>query len=168
MSGWAPKRICRRLRDECRTIHDLRHAWVTPGLIDCHSHLVFAGTRANEYAQRLRGLSYEEIARQGGGILNTVRDTRAASDQQLIDESAPRLEALLAEGVTTVEIKSGYGLTLADEGRMLRVAARLGEMYKVRVHTCLLAAHAEPARVQGRGGPVHRPGCQGLAARAPR
>src|SRR6185312_9925986 len=94
--------------------HDLGGAWVTPGLIDCHTHLVFAGTRAGEYAQRLRGRSYAEIAREGGGILSTMRAVRGASLQQLIDESAPRLQALLAEGVTTIEIKSGYGLTLAD------------------------------------------------------
>jgi len=139
-----------QLLSECHLSHDLRGAWVTPGLIDCHTHLVFAGNRAVEYAQRLRGISYEEIARQGGGILNTVRDTRAASEQQLFDESAPRLAALLAEGVTTVEIKSGYGLTLADEGRMLRVARRLGESFGVRVHTCLLAAHALPPEFAGR------------------
>jgi imidazolonepropionase len=135
---------------ECRRRHDLGGAWVTPGLIDCHTHLVFAGTRAIEYAQRLRGISYEDIARQGGGILTTVRDTRAASEQQLFDESAPRLAALRAEGVTTVEIKSGYGLTLVDERRMLRVARRLGESFGVRVHTCLLAAHAVPPEFNGR------------------
>ena len=105
--------------------HDLRGAWVTPGLVDCHTHLVFAGTRAAEHAERLRGVSYEEIARRGGGILTTVRATRAASEEQLFDESAPRLAALAAEGVTTVEVKSGYGLTLADEAKMLRVARRL-------------------------------------------
>lgn len=140
------------LRQECGAVHDLRNAWVTPGLIDCHTHLVFAGTRATEYAQRLRGLSYEEIARQGGGILNTVRDTRAASEQQLFDQSAPRLAALRAEGVTTVEIKSGYGLTLADERRMLRVARSLGESLGVRVQTGLLAAHAVPPEFTGRPG----------------
>ena len=138
------------LHHECQEIQDLGGAWVTPGLVDCHTHLVFAGTRASEYAQRLRGVSYEDIARQGGGILNTVRDTRAASEQQLFDESAPRLAALLAEGVTTVEIKSGYGLTLADEARMLRVARRLGESFGVRVQTCLLAAHAVPPEFTGR------------------
>jgi imidazolonepropionase len=90
-------------------VHDLGGAWVTPGLIDCHTHLVFAGTRAQEYAERLRGVSYEEIARAGGGILSTVRAVRAASEQQLFDESVPRLAALMAEGVTTLEIKSGYG-----------------------------------------------------------
>jgi imidazolonepropionase len=138
------------LRAECGESRDLRGAWVTPGLIDCHTHLVFAGTRAIEYAQRLRGVSYEEIARQGGGILNTVRDTRLASEEQLFDESAARLASLVAEGVTTVEIKSGYGLTLADETRILRVARRLGESFGVRVHTCLLAAHALPPEFTGR------------------
>ena len=99
---------------DCRPeeAHDLDGAWVTPGLIDCHTHLVFAGNRASEYAERLRGRSYQEIARAGGGILATMRRVRAASEQQLLDESLPRLEALLAEGVTTVEVKSGYGLTL--------------------------------------------------------
>jgi imidazolonepropionase len=140
------------LLGECGARHDLHGAWVTPGLIDCHTHLVFAGNRAVEFAQRLRGISYEDIARQGGGILNTVRDTRAASEQQLFDESAPRLAALRAEGVTTVEIKSGYGLTLADERRMLRVARRLGESFGVRVHTCLLAAHAVPPEFNARAG----------------
>jgi imidazolonepropionase len=108
-------------------------AWITPGLIDCHTHLVFAGTRAGEYAQRLRGRSYAEIAREGGGILSTMRAVRAASLQQLVDESAPRLQALLAEGVTTVEIKSGYGLTLEDEGKMLRAARALEAAFPVTV-----------------------------------
>jgi imidazolonepropionase len=131
-------------------IHDLGGAWVTPGLIDCHTHLVFAGTRAHEYAERLRGVSYEEIARRGGGILSTVRAVRAASEQQLFDESAPRLESLLAEGVTTVEIKSGYGLTLADEAKMLRVARSLAQEFPVTVRTTLLAAHTVPPEYKGR------------------
>jgi imidazolonepropionase len=130
--------------------YDLGGAWVTPGLIDCHTHLVFAGSRANEYAERLRGRSYEEIARAGGGILSTVRAVRAANEQQLFDESAPRLAALLAEGVTTVEIKSGYGLTLADEAKMLRVARRLGRAFPVTVRTTLLAAHTLPPEYHGR------------------
>src|SRR5213082_99050 len=90
-------------------VHDLGGAWVTPGLIDCHTHLVFAGTRATEYAERLKGRTYAEIARAGGGILSTMRAVRAASDQELFDESVPRLLSLLAEGVTCIEIKSGYG-----------------------------------------------------------
>ncbi|HEX4676225.1 MAG TPA: imidazolonepropionase [Steroidobacteraceae bacterium] len=130
--------------------HDLGGAWVTPGLIDCHTHLVFAGTRAGEYAQRLRGRSYAEIAREGGGILSTMRAVRAASLQQLIDESAPRLQALLAEGVTTIEIKSGYGLTLADEAKMLRAARALAQAYPVTVKTTFLAAHTVPPEFTGR------------------
>jgi imidazolonepropionase len=130
--------------------HDFGGGWVTPGLIDCHTHLVFAGTRAGEYAQRLRGRSYAEIAREGGGILATMRAVRAASLQQLIDESAPRLQALLAEGVTTIEIKSGYGLTLADEGKMLRAARELAKAYPVTVKTTFLAAHTLPPEFTGR------------------
>lgn len=130
--------------------HDLGGAWVTPGLIDCHTHLVFAGTRAGEYAERLRGRSYEDIARSGGGILSTMRAVRAASAAQLFDESAPRLAALLAEGVTTIEIKSGYGLTLADEAKMLRVARELGRALPVTVRTTLLAAHTLPPEYAGR------------------
>src|SRR2546423_12870356 len=131
-------------------VHDLTGAWVTPGLIDCHTHLVFAGTRASEYAERLRGRSYEDIARAGGGILATVRAVRAASEEQLFDESAPRLAALLSEGVTTVEIKSGYGLSLADEAKMLRVARHLGRAFPVTVRTTLLAAHTLPPEYRGR------------------
>ena len=131
-------------------VHDLSGAWVTPGLVDSHTHLVFAGTRATEYAERLRGRSYEEIALSGGGILTTVRAVRAASEEQLFDESAPRLASLLSEGVTTVEIKSGYGLTLADEAKMLRVARSLGRSFPVTVRTTLLAAHTLPPEYQGR------------------
>jgi len=130
--------------------HDLRGAWVTPGLIDCHTHLVFAGNRAAEYAERLRGRSYAEIARSGGGILSSMRAVRAASEQQLFDESLPRLDALLAEGVTTVEVKSGYGLTLADEAKMLRVARSLAHALPVTVSTTFLAAHALPPEYAGR------------------
>jgi imidazolonepropionase len=131
-------------------VHDLKGALVTPGLIDCHTHLVFAGNRADEYAERLRGRSYEEIARAGGGILSSVRALRAASEQQLFEESAPRLAALLSEGVTTIEIKSGYGLTLADEAKMLRVARALGRAFPVTVRTTLLAAHTVPPEYRGR------------------
>lgn len=130
--------------------HDLGGAWVTPGLIDCHTHLVFAGNRASEYAERLRGRSYEQIARAGGGILSTMRAVRVASEQQLLDESLPRLEALLAEGVTAVEIKSGYGLTLEDEAKMLRVARSLAHALPVTITTTLLAAHALPPEYAGR------------------
>ncbi|HUL19004.1 MAG TPA: imidazolonepropionase [Steroidobacteraceae bacterium] len=135
---------------EAAEVHDLGGAWVTPGLIDCHTHLVFAGTRATEYAERLRGRSYEEIARAGGGILSSVRAVRAASEAQLFEESAPRLASLAREGVTTVEIKSGYGLTLEDEAKMLRVARALGRAFPVTVRTTLLAAHTLPPEYHGR------------------
>lgn len=131
-------------------VRDLGGAWVTPGLIDCHTHLVFAGTRATEYAERLRGRSYAEIARAGGGILSTMRAVRGASEQELFDQSVPRLQSLLAEGVTTIEIKSGYGLTLADEGKMLRVARSLQRSCPVTVKTTLLAAHTLPPEFAGR------------------
>jgi imidazolonepropionase len=129
---------------------DLGGAWVTPGLVDCHTHLVYGGQRADEFAQRLAGVSYEEIARQGGGIVSTVRATRAADEASLFEQSAARLEALLAEGVTAVEIKSGYGLDLASERKMLRVARRLGERYPVTVRTTFLGAHALPPEFAGR------------------
>ena len=131
---------------------DLQGRWVTPGLIDCHTHLVFAGTRAGEWNQLLNGATYEQIARAGGGIVSTVNATRRASEAELFDQSARRLEALLAEGVTTVEIKSGYGLTLADERKMLRVARDLGVRYPVTVRTTFLAAHAVPPEFAGRAG----------------
>ncbi|AEF23484.1 imidazolonepropionase [Pseudomonas fulva] len=123
---------------------------MTPGLVDCHTHLVYAGDRAAEFEQRLEGVSYETIARNGGGILSSVRATRAASEDELIAASLPRLDALLADGVTTLEIKSGYGLTVADELKMLRVARRLGELRPVRVLTTLLGAHALPPEYAGR------------------
>src|ERR1700761_3865140 len=131
-------------------MRDLNGAWITPGLIDCHTHLIFAGTRAPEYAERLKGRSYAEIARAGGGILSTMRAVRAASEQQLFDESVPRLRALLAEGVTTIEIKSGYGLTQADEAKMLRVARSLQREFPVTVKTTLLAAHTLPPEFKDR------------------
>ncbi|UNU42580.1 imidazolonepropionase [Sphingopyxis sp. YF1] len=117
---------------------------ITPGLIDCHTHLVHGGSRANEWAMRLEGATYEEIARAGGGIVSTMRATRAMSEGELVESALPRLDALLAEGVTTIEIKSGYGLTVDDELKMLRAARALGEARDVRVATTLLAAHAVP------------------------
>ena len=129
---------------------ELAGRWVTPGLVDCHTHLVFAGQRAAEFARRTSGSSYAEIAREGGGILSTVRATRAADEDELFAQSAPRLQALLAEGVTTVEIKSGYGLELETEARMLRVARRLGATHPVTVAASLLAAHALPPEFAGR------------------
>ncbi len=124
--------------------------WITPGLVDCHSHSVFAGNRAGEFEQRLRGVSYEQIARDGGGIASTVRATRAASEQQLFDESLPRVHALVADGVTTLEIKSGYGLDLQNERKMLQVARRLGQALGISVHTTFLGAHALPSEFAGR------------------
>ncbi len=124
---------------------------LTPGLIDCHTHLIFAGNRADEWAARLGGKTYAEIAQAGGGILSTVRKTRSASEDDLIASAASRLVHLLREGVTTVEIKSGYGLDLATELRMLRAARRLGELFPVRVVTTLLAAHVVPPEFAGRG-----------------
>lgn len=121
----------------------------TPALIDCHTHLVFGGNRAKEFEMRLEGASYEEVARAGGGIVSTVAATRALSEDALVEAALPRLDALIAEGVTTVEIKSGYGLTVKDELKMLRAARRLGELRPVRVITSYLAAHAVPPEYKG-------------------
>lgn len=118
--------------------------WISPGLIDCHTHLVHAGNRANEFEQRLQGVSYADIARAGGGIVSTVRATRAADDAALLAASLPRLDAMLGEGVTTIEIKSGYGLTLDDERKQLRVAKQLQQLRKVEVVPTFLGAHAVP------------------------
>lgn len=123
--------------------------WITPGLIDCHTHLVYGGDRAREFEQRLAGATYEEIARAGGGIVSTVTATRAASEDDLVTAALPRLDALLAEGVTTIEIKSGYGLELAAERRQLQAARRLGERREVTVRTTFLGAHAVPPEWRG-------------------
>ena len=131
-------------------LHDARGAWLTPGFVDCHTHLIWAGNRAAEIEQRFRGVPYAEVAKQGGGILSTVRATRTADEEQLLEQALPRLLALMAEGVTTVEIKSGYGLTIADELKMLRVARQLGELAKLNVRTTLLAAHDIPPEFTGR------------------
>jgi imidazolonepropionase len=146
--AWVGRRA--DLPGEARTSHDLGGAWVTPGLIDCHTHLVFGGDRAGEFEQRLKGATYEEIARAGGGIRSTVTKTRAASENDLVQAAARRLKALLAEGVTTVEIKSGYGLDVESEAKMLRAARRLGELYPVTVKTTFLGAHAVPPEFHGR------------------
>ena len=123
--------------------------WITPGLIDCHTHLVHAGNRAQEFELRLQGASYEEIARAGGGIVSTMTATRAANEADLVAGALPRLDALIAEGVTTVEVKSGYGLTRDDEINMLRAARRLGEERPVRIATTFLGAHALPPEYAG-------------------
>ncbi len=130
--------------------HDFGGGIITPGLIDCHTHLVFGGNRSLEFEQRLNGVSYAEIAAAGGGILSTVNATRAASEDELLALAEQRLQLLLADGITCMEIKSGYGLTLESELKMLRVAKRIGKKYALQVRTTLLAAHAVPPEYQGR------------------
>ena len=134
-------------RDKAREEHDARGAWITPGLIDPHTHLVYAGNRANEFELRLKGATYEEIARAGGGILSTVRATRAATEEQLLQVAQKRLQRWQAEGATVIEIKSGYGLDRDTELKMLRVARRLSGL---TVKTTFLGAHALPEEYKGR------------------
>jgi imidazolonepropionase len=131
-------------------VTDCRGKWITPGLIDCHTHLIWSGSRAADWEARLAGVSYTEIAKRGGGILSTVRATRAATEDELVTAALPRLKALAAEGVTCVEIKSGYGLTTNDELKMLRAAARVTREVGVRLSATLLAAHAVPPEYAGR------------------
>ena len=148
--AWVGKRT--ELPDDA--VADARYAldggWVTPALVDCHTHLVFAGDRAGEFEQRLEGASYESIARNGGGILSTVNAVRAASEDDLFAQSLPRARALLCDGVATLEIKSGYGLDLENERKLLRVARRLGEDLEVTVRTTYLGAHALPPEYAGK------------------
>jgi imidazolonepropionase len=129
---------------------DARGLWLTPGLIECHTHLVYAGDRSNEFAARLRGASYEDISRAGGGIVSTMRATRAASEEELLANSLPRARALASEGVTTLEVKSGYGLDLDSELKMLRVARRLAEQLGIDVVRTFLGAHALPPEFANR------------------
>ncbi len=134
---------------DAREIIDCGGRWITPGLIDCHTHLIHGGNRAREFEMRLEGASYEEIARAGGGILSTMKATRAASETELVTSALPRLDALMAEGVTTVEVKSGYGLDAESEIRMLRAARRLGAERPVRIETTFMGAHALPPEYAG-------------------
>ena len=140
----APKRLDAHEQIDCEG------RWITPGLIDCHTHLVFGGDRAQEFEQRLAGASYEEIARAGGGIASTVARTRAASEDALVASALPRLDALIAEGLTTIEVKSGYGLELETERRQLRAARQLADERPVSVRTTFLGAHAIPPEFTGR------------------
>ncbi|WP_236168192.1 imidazolonepropionase [Pseudomonas atacamensis] len=135
---------------EYPAVNDLQGAWVTPGLIDCHTHTVFGGNRSGEFEQRLQGVSYAEIAAQGGGIASTVRATREATEHELFASAAKRLKSLMRDGVTTVEMKSGYGLDLANERKLLRVIRRLAEELPISVRSTCLAAHALPPEYKDR------------------
>ena len=146
----AMKALPSEMMSGARRIFDVKGCWITPGLIDCHTHLVYGGNRAREFEMRLQGVSYEEIARQGGGIRSTVSATRAADEETLFRRAAARLGSLMAEGVLTVEIKSGYGLDLETEMKILRVARRLGREFPVTVCPTYLGAHALPVEFQGR------------------
>ena len=131
-------------------VTEARGLWITPGLVECHTHLVYAGDRSNEFAARLRGATYEDIARAGGGIVSTMRATRAADEDELLAQSLPRAQSLASEGVTTLEVKSGYGLDLASELKMLRVAKRLGAQLGIDVVKTFLGAHALPPEFANR------------------
>ncbi|HEX3948367.1 MAG TPA: imidazolonepropionase [Steroidobacteraceae bacterium] len=140
----------RSARSQGVPVHEVQGQWITPGLIDCHTHLVYGGDRVAEFEQRLCGASYEEIARAGGGIQSTMRDTRAASAESLYESASRRLQCLMAEGVTTIEIKSGYGLELGAERRSLEVARKLGEDLPITVKKTFLGLHSLPPEFTGR------------------
>lgn len=131
-------------------VQRLDGAWITPGLIDCHTHLVYAGNRVSEYEMRLNGASYEEVARAGGGIVSTVKSVREASEQDLFEQSRPRLQEMMVHGVTTVEIKSGYGLDVQNELKMLKVIRKLDEAFPVTIRPTFLGAHAIPIEFKDR------------------
>ena len=150
--------------DHAVRVESVAGRWLTPALIDCHTHLVFAGNRAQEFERRLRGASYEQIAREGGGIVSTVRATRAASEDELFAESLPRAKALVADGVATIEIKSGYGLDLDNERKMLRVARRIGSELGITVRTTYLGAHALPPEFAGHSDNYIAAACDWLCA----
>lgn len=143
------KALPRPPQDMADVIIDAERRWITPGLIDCHTHIIFAGTRAGEFEMRLAGASYEDIAVAGGGILSTVHQTREAGEEQLIEAARSRLSDFLSDGVTTIEIKSGYGLNTETEMKMLRAARRLGEELPVGIVTTYLGAHAVPPEFNG-------------------
>ena len=130
--------------------HDFGGRLVTPALIDCHTHIIHGGNRANEFEMRLNGASYEDVAKAGGGIVSTVRATRAASEDDLVAAALPRVDALIAEGVSVIEVKSGYGLDMDTELRMLRAASRLPQLRPIEVQTTFLGAHAVPTEYEGR------------------
>jgi imidazolonepropionase len=134
---------------EATEVIDCANRWITPGLVDCHTHIVYGGDRAHEFELRLAGASYEELARAGGGIVSTMRATRSASEEALVTSAVPRVDALMAEGVTTMEIKSGYGLDRDSELKSLRAARRLGEVRALSVSTTFLGAHALPPEANG-------------------
>jgi imidazolonepropionase len=131
-------------------VTDCGGRWITPAMVDCHTHLVYGGNRALEFEMRLQGASYEDIARAGGGIVSSVKSTNALSDEELVAQALPRLDTLLAEGISTIEIKSGYGLNIDAECKMLRVARKLAGLRPVRIRTSYLAAHATPPEYKGR------------------
>ena len=147
---WAGQQSDLPARYAALPAHDCQSRLITPGLIDCHTHIVFGGDRAAEFESRLNGASYEDIARAGGGILSTVTATRAASEDDLLQSALPRVDAMIAAGTTTIEVKSGYGLTIADERKMLRAARRIASQRPVTITTTHLAAHAIPPEYKGR------------------